>query len=299
MHSIESLKQRWAQAGLTFDRGPGGLPVAVLHHEGSEATVALHGAHVLSYRRPNKHPVLWQSESAVYEDGKAIRGGIPICWPWFANHPSEPTYPAHGVARVRSWAIEETLVTQDGFPSIRFSLHDSAETRATFPHAFALTYEVTLADRLRIDFTVSNPGEQPFTYTGALHSYFSISQIDAVAVHGLDGRAYIDSIDEAKRKVQHGPVRFAEEVDRIYLETEDTCDIVDEAWNRTIRVSKQGSRSTVVWNPWKAKAQRMPDFGDQEFREMLCVETANAADDAVTVPAQGQHAVRLEIAEIV
>jgi len=290
MSQIDALNQDWQTEGLLFAEGPGGLPVAELSYKGATATVALHGAHVLSYVPASARPVLWLSDEAIFKDGKAIRGGIPVCWPWFADHPSEPNYPAHGVARTRSWRVAATAPA-----SITLELQATEATREHFPHDFILRLEATLSDALKIQLTVHNPSETPFTYTGALHTYFAISHIDQARVEGLDGRPYIDSNDGKARKTQVGPIRFQEEVDRIYLETADTCLVCDEGWDRTVRIGKDGSRSTVVWNPWIAKAQRMADFGDQEYQEMLCVETTNAADDAIAVPPGETHKLALTL----
>jgi len=290
MTLIDTLNRDWQTQGLRFAEGPGGLAIAELTHEGASATVALHGAHVLSYVPAGAKPVLWLSKEAIFKDGKAIRGGIPVCWPWFADHPNEPNYPAHGVARTRSWKVAST-----DFASLTLELQANEATREHFPHDFVLRLQATLGDALAIQLSVHNPGQNPFTYTGALHTYFAVSHIDQAHVEGLDGRPYIDSIDGKTRKTQAGPIRFQEEVDRIYLETTDTCLVSDNGWDRTIRIAKEGSHSTVVWNPWIAKAQRMADFGDQEYQEMLCVETTNAADDAIAVPPGETHKLALTL----
>lgn len=290
MTSITALNESWKTEGLLFSEGPGGLAIAELTYQGSQASVALHGAHVLSYVRKGEKPVLWLSEKANFVDGKAIRGGIPVCWPWFADHPSEPDYPAHGVARTRSWEVVTTSKA-----SLTLQLKASAETHTYFPHDFILQLKVTLAEKLEVSLTIRNTSTAPFTYTGALHTYFGISHIDQVQVEGLDGRPYIDSLANGARKLQSGAIRFEEEVDRIYLETEDTCFVSDTGWDRRIQIEKSGSQSSVVWNPWSAKAQRMADFGDEEYLEMLCVETCNASDDAITVPAGGEHTLALAL----
>lgn len=292
MTSIDPLNASWKAPGLHFEEGLGDLPIAKLSHEGAEASIALHGAHVLSYTPQGAKPILWLSKEAIFKDGKAIRGGIPVCWPWFANHPSEPNYPAHGVARTSSWTVIDTAPA-----SLTLELQADETTRQHFPHNFVLRLQATLSDTLEVKLSIHNPGPDAFTYTGALHTYFAVSHIDRARVEGLDGRPYIDSIDGKSRKTQSGPIHFKEEVDRIYLETEDDCLVCDEGWDRTIRIEKEGSRSTVVWNPWIAKAQRMADFGDQEYQEMLCVETTNAADDAMAVPPGQVHRVQLTLSQ--
>ena len=293
MSTIDALNQRWKTEGIHFHEGPSGLTIAHLTHGDAHASVALHGAHVLSFLPQDGEPVLWLSKEAIFRDGKAIRGGIPVCWPWFANHPSETDFPAHGVARTRPWQV----VASDASPSLTLELQNSEETWKYFPHEFTLKLQVSLTEKLSVALKIQNTGDRPFTYSGALHTYFAVSHITQASVKGLDQRPYIDSIDSATRKIQSGPISFAEEVDRIYLETTDDCLVCDAGWNRQIRVAKEGSHSTVVWNPWIAKAQRMADFGDSEYQEMLCVETCNAAHDAITVPAGGAHTLALTLSQ--
>ena len=294
MSSIASLNTHWSHSGLTFREGSGGFSIATLNHRGSEASVALHGAQVLSYIPSGERPVLWCSEHAIYKEGKAIRGGVPVCWPWFADHPDEPSYPAHGFARTQAWTILETSGNQDEV-SLTLSLQQNQDSLKLWPHAFELTLKVILSDTLRLEFEVVNLGLEPFTFTGALHSYFAISAIDQIHVTGLEGATYIDSVDKDARKCQESSIRIAEEVDRLFIDTEATTAIVDQGWNRKITISKSGSHSTVVWNPWIAKATRMNDFGDEEYLKMVCVETANAADNSVTVTAAASHQMVAEI----
>ena len=288
------LNQRWRKAGIRMESGPGDFPVAVLETVSATAKVALHGAHILSYQPRDGRPVLWLSEKAVYEDGKAIRGGIPICWPWFANDATVPGMPAHGFARTSRWEIT-AVESEDDSRTIRLRLVDSPATGELWPHPFELEYEINLSDSLEIKFVVQNTGNASFSFTGALHSYFAVSNIREVTVNGLDGTEYLDSIDGSSRKMQDGPVHFDAEVDRIYIETEAPCEVVDAAWGRKIRITKSGSRSTVVWNPWIDKSMRMSDFGDDEFNEMLCVETSNAGPDKVNVSPGNSHIVTLDI----
>ncbi len=291
---IDDLKARWETSGIHVESGPGGLPAVRLSNDHGEVRVTLHGAHVLSYEPHGQKPILWLSQAALFQEGKAIRGGIPICWPWFANHPNDASKPAHGFARTSLWEV--TAARSDGESRrLQLRLQDSEDSRALWPHAFVLSYEVMLEASLQVRLTVHNPSDEPFTYTGALHTYFGVSHISQASVEGLDGASYIDSLDDCQRKHQSGPITFAEEVDRIYTETKATCEVVDRTWQRRVVISKEGSQSTVVWNPWIAKSQRMGDFGDEEYQEMLCVETANAGPDKITVPPGGTHVLGVEM----
>ncbi len=241
------------------------LPILQIRNDAAEAKIALHGAHVLSYRPAGEREVLWLSEESWAEPGKPIRGGIPVCWPWFG--PAQE--PAHGVARINEWALKE-------------SVSDPASTVVKF-EAFA--YEnliadvtVTVADKLTVELTTTNLGPEEFRLTQALHSYFSISNISSIRVRGLEGAEYIDTLTSTRHH-QEGPIEFRAETDRIYDHSHAECVIDDPAFEKKIHVAKEGSMSTVVWNPWVAKSRRLPDFGDREYNGMVCIESANVGND--------------------
>jgi D-hexose-6-phosphate mutarotase len=172
---------------------------------------------------------------------------------------------------------------------LRLGLSADDGTRALWPHDFELELTVTVGRTLEVELTIRNPGPSAFTCTGALHSYFAISDITAARVDGLHGCAYLDKVAGYERREQSGPIAVTGETDRIYLDTTGDCVIEDAGWKRAVRVAKRGSRTTVVWNPWIGRARQLPDFGDEEYREMVCVETANTADDAITVEPLGTH----------
>jgi glucose-6-phosphate 1-epimerase len=286
---IQALNDNYAIGNhITFAAGPGRLPIAQIRNSYAAATVSIHGGHVVAFQPHAQAPALWVSSQSVYAPGKAIRGGIPVCWPWFGPHPTDPTKPAHGFVRTAMWSILATAVVHDNRTQIRLRLRDD-ETRTLWPHAFDLRIVITVGPELQVELIARNPGNQPFTCGGALHSYFSVSDARAIAIHGLDGCAYIDKVDGELRKIQRGPVTIAAETDRVYLDTTGTCTIDDPGLGRRIQIAKAGSQSTVVWNPWIEKARRLPDFGDQEYLGMVCVETANAGADVATVAPGGEH----------
>jgi D-hexose-6-phosphate mutarotase len=172
---------------------------------------------------------------------------------------------------------------------VRLSLSDSERTRELWPHAFALELVVTVGTTLDVELVMRNPGPGPFECAGALHSYFAIGNVAHVSVEGLEGREYLDKVLGYQRCRQAGPIRITGETDRVYLDTDAECRIADDEWHRTIRIGKRGSRTTVVWNPWVDRARQLADFGDDEYHEMVCVETVNAANDVVTVEPGGEH----------
>jgi len=233
---------------------------------------------------------LWVSRQAIYTPGKAIRGGIPICWPWFADHPTDSGQPAHGLVRNRMWEVLDTAVVEGGQTQIRLGVSDNSQTREIWPHSFRLTVTVTIGSQLKVDLVGVNTGDKTMVCGGALHAYFSVAAIDQVVIHGLDRCTYIDKVDALKRKQQEGPVKITGLTDSVYLDTTDDCVIEDQSKSRRIRIAKSNSRSTVIWNPWSDKAAGMSDFGDQEYLTMVCVETANAANDVISVgPGQTHH----------
>jgi glucose-6-phosphate 1-epimerase len=287
---LETLNDKFALPGrLTFRAGEGGLPVADVNNRHASAIVALHGGHVMAFQPHGHKPVLWLSRHSRYEPGQPIRGGIPVCWPWFGPHPTDPNLPAHGFARILSWEVLGREVLPDERTQLRLGLANSQQTQALWPHPFRLEMVVTVGPALQVDLVILNSGDKAFNYTGALHTYFSVSDVSHIQVHGLEDTAYIDTVDAWLQKVQAGPITITGETDRIYLNTGDDCVIEDPGWQRRIHISKAGSRSTVVWNPWVEKSRRLADFGDEEYTGMICVETANTAADVVMVMPAGEH----------
>jgi glucose-6-phosphate 1-epimerase len=294
--AIEELNARFAIPGeVAVAAGPGGLPVVTVRNTHATATIALQGATVTGFQPHGPEPVLWVSRQAVYAEDKAIRGGIPLCWPWFGAHPSDPTKPAHGFVRTRPWTLMRTAGASDGATEVRLGLSDDEATRALWPHAFALELVVTVGPALRVRLIARNTGATPFVCGGALHSYFRVGDVTAIAIEGLDGCAYVDQVDERRLKTQHGAVTIVGETDRVYQDITGPCTIEDPVLRRRITVAKDGSRTTVVWNPWQEKARRLADFGDDEYPRMVCVEVANAPGDTATVAPGGEHALETAI----
>ena len=280
---------------ITFSAGPEGLPMVELRNEHANALVAVQGGHVVRFQPHGAEQVLWVSRLSSYAAGKAIRGGIPVCWPWFAQHPSDPTKPFHGFARTAMWQVRGTSVLEDDSTQLRLGLTDSEATHQLWPHAFALELVVTAGPELSVELISRNTGHAPFVVGGALHSYFQVGDVSRVAIYGLEGRRYIDKVDGGQQKTQTGPIAISMETDRIYLDTRSECVIDDPALGRRVRVDKDGSRTTVVWNPWIEKARLMPDCGDEEYLNFVCVEATNAIDDVFEVAPRGEHRLRQTI----
>ena len=255
------------------------------------------GAHVASFVPHGFDDILWVSSSSLYESGKAIRGGIPICWPWFGPHPSDSSLPNHGFARVAEWNLDGVEVNGgEGTTAVAMSLAPSDATRAMWPRDFRLEYVVVVGKTLRCSLTTTNLDDEPMDLTQALHTYFRVGDVREIGIEGFDGVGYIDALDGFERKIQKGAIRFAGNVDSVYVASEGGRAIRDESLGRAVRVSKTGSASDVVWNPWREKAMSMFDFEDDEYLNMVCLETSNAFDDKRVVAPGGSHTVSAEFA---
>src|SRR5262245_2866948 len=152
---------------IAFATGAGGLPIAQIRNAYAAATVSLHGGQVLAFQPHDQDPVLWVSEQSLYQSGKAIRGGIPVCWPWFGPHPSDPAKPAHGFARTSLWSVLSAAALADGATQIRLRLADGDISPALWPYAFELRMVVTVGAELKAELIARNPGTTPYTYSGA------------------------------------------------------------------------------------------------------------------------------------
>lgn len=272
--------------------GNGDLPRIEIANRLGAAHIYLHGAHVSHFQPTGQAPVLWMSRQSWFMDGKPIRGGVPLCWPWFGPHGERTDLPGHGFARLKTWSLIETAQLSDGRTRAVLTLADDAASRALWPHAFRLRYTVTVGTELELELRVDNPGTTAFCYDEALHTYLAVGDIQRATVEGLAGAAYLDHLLDYAQVMQDGAVTFRGETDRIYLDTTATCTVIDQAGKRRLAIAKEGSSDTVVWNPWIAKAKAMQDFGDDEWTGMVCVETANARDHAVVLaPGTSHHLV--------
>jgi D-hexose-6-phosphate mutarotase len=281
---------------VSLAAGHGGLPRLTVVNAAARAEIYLHGAHVTGWQPAGHAPVLWMSEASQWDAAKPIRGGVPICFPWFGAHASDAAAPGHGFARLRDWTLVEARDDAQGATHLAFRLTEAAAPPAAWPQAFAATFRVSVGASLVMTLEVANPGTAAFTFEEALHTYFAVADVRAVEIAGLEGLAYLDKVGGTARRTQGPePIRFTGETDRIYLATQGACTIHDPGRRRRIVVRKSGSDATVVWNPWIAKAKAMPDFGDGEWTGMVCVETGNVGVHAVTLEPGARHAMTAAI----
>jgi glucose-6-phosphate 1-epimerase len=293
---LSDLQARFGLAGALAFEDTGGLVRAVVATPRAQGDVYLQGAHVARYRPTGQqHPVLFVSGRSAFTAGKAIRGGVPMIFPWFGAKADNPSAPQHGFARVASFDVESAR-QEGGAVTLVLRLDADASSRQAWPYDFVARYRVTMGDTLELAFEVENRSASPLTYEEALHTYLAVGDIRKASIEGLAGTTFIDKVDGFQRKREgSAPIRLGGETDRVYLDTTATCVVDDPVLGRRLIVDKHGSASTVVWNPWSEKAKGMADFGDDEWPQMVCIETANAADNAVTLAPGARHELRATI----
>jgi glucose-6-phosphate 1-epimerase len=299
MANITDLNARFGVPGIvTIDAGEGGLPRVRVTSPAAEAEVYLHGAHVTHFQPRGHKPVLFMSAASLFDPAKAIRGGVPLVFPWFGPNAANPRAPQHGFARTTTWTIRDVRHDRgSGAVTLTFALGPSDSSRTHWPHEFEAAYTVTVGPALDMAFEVANRSPGEIAYEEALHTYLAVGDVRQATVDGLAGREYLDKMDKARRKTQPaGAFTLVGETDRVYLNTPDTVTVDDRANGRRLVVSKGGSAATVVWNPWVDKSKAMADFGDDEWPGMLCVETANAAENAVKLAPGQRHVMRATVA---
>ncbi|MGE0081429.1 MAG: D-hexose-6-phosphate mutarotase [Thiohalomonadaceae bacterium] len=286
---VEHLNRRHAIAGHLNFTATDGFIFAEVENAHAHARVALQGAQVVAWRPRGGAPVIWLSEQARFAAGKSIRGGVPVCWPWFGPHATDAARPGHGYARTVPWQLIATEALAGGETRLTFALVESEATAALWPHRTPVQAVITVGATLSVDLVTRNEDDAPVTLGEALHTYFQVGDIAEVEVQGLEGRSHVDKVDGGARKTQQGPVSIAGEVDRVYLDTTDDVLIVDNKLRRRIRIAAENARSTIVWNPWVDKAAKMGDLGEDGYRHMLCVESGNALDNVVTLAPGAEH----------
>jgi glucose-6-phosphate 1-epimerase len=280
---------------LRFEETPTGLVRAVITTAEADADVYLQGGHVAHWAPKGQKPVLFVSSRSEFAAGKAIRGGIPVIFPWFGPRGGGMPGPSHGFARTALWQLHSAQET-GGQIELVFVI-EPKDLADSFGYAdLSLQLRVVIGAELQMELRVRNQSEKPLKYEEALHSYFAVGDIGQVSISRLEGTTYIDKTDGMKRKqAGNEALRPTRETDQIHVNTTATCVVEDALWQRVIEIEKSGSESTVVWNPWAEKTKGLKDMAPEEWREMVCVESANAADNTVTVAPGREHLMRVVI----
>ncbi len=278
---------------VSFMEGNNDLPKIVINTAWSTAELYLHGAHLTHFQKKGEPPVLWMSQLSRFQAETPIRGGIPVIFPWFGPREGQPS---HGFARIQAWELREISQLADGRVGLRLTLPDSAEAALLTP--FTADLWVTVGQTLEVELIVANASDtDELAFENCFHTYFTVADATGISIAGLKGVQYLDQCDKMACKTELDPeIKITRETDRIYRDTAETVDILDYRLKRRIRIAKSGSRSTVVWNPWIAKAQRMPDFGNDEYLQMVCVESGNIGDNNITLPPGGSASLKIALA---
>jgi glucose-6-phosphate 1-epimerase len=291
--NVAELEERFGAPGvLGFEETASGLVLAHVTTPQAEATVCFQGAHLMEWKPAGEEPVLFLSPRKELKRGNAIRGGVPVIFPWFGPRTDGKLGPQHGFARTSEWELAFAALAGDDV-HLTFTLGPSEVSRSYGIDGFRVAYRMIVGRTLTLELTVANDSGAAFVYEDALHSYYAVADVEKAAIEGLGGTEYLDKRDDARRKMQAaGAMTLTGATDRTYLNTEATCAIEDGAGGRRIVIEKAGSRSTVVWNPWAELTAAMADMEPDGWRRMLCVETANVSENAVMLGQGESHTTR-------
>jgi glucose-6-phosphate 1-epimerase len=287
--TIDALNERHAIAGIArVVAGQGNLLKVQITARAAAAEIYLHGAQVTSWQPAGSEDVLFVSEQSRWEDGRAIRGGIPVCFPWFRGKADNPQAPAHGVVRTRGWELS-SIEEEEGSVVVTLSTESDEASRRWWPYEFRLVHRVTVGAELKLQLIATNAGSTPLQFEEALHTYHRVGDVKGVRVAGLDRTTYLDNMDGNREKMQAADVTLTRQTDNAYLNTRNAAEVIDPALRRRIRTEKKNSLTTVVWNPWQEGAKALADLGDDEWQQMVCVEASNILANAVTLAPGEEH----------
>jgi glucose-6-phosphate 1-epimerase len=286
---IQELNERFAIPGIAqILAGHGNLPKIHITTPTASADVYLQGAQLTSWNPVASEDVIFVSEHARWEAGRAIRGGIPICFPWFRGKTDNPQAPAHGFVRTKTWQLD-SLVQEQNSVIVTLSTESDKDTMQWWPHDFRLRYRVTIGVELRLELIVTNTGSNPIRFEEALHTYHKVGDAEKIHITGLDKTTFLDNTDLNREKLQHSDVVISKPMDNAYLNTQNTLELIDPVLQRRIRIEKENSLTTVVWNPGKQGAESLADLGNDEWRQMACVEASNILNFAVDLAPGKEH----------
>jgi glucose-6-phosphate 1-epimerase len=277
MLSLSELNEQYGIPNqLQFTEGNGGLTFIKINNEHATAVVSLYGAQVLSFVPKGQEDLLWMSSQSLFEEGKAIRGGIPLCFPWFGPHPSNSSLPQHGFARLQYWDVSETALMANGATHIKLSLHQTPASLALWPYSFSAYLVIIAGQSLEVKLHILNTDTQSFSYSDALHTYLKVSDVSNIKIAGLHQGTYYDAFGTELKEQLHGHLTIEGEVNRRYVNHVSDCMITDTGFNRNIHVAKSSSNVTVVWNPGAATSKTISDMTDDGYKDFVCVEAVNA-----------------------
>ncbi|AVI68419.1 D-hexose-6-phosphate mutarotase [Shewanella sp. WE21] len=268
---------------VTTKKHANGLDYVEVNTALCQARIFLQGAQIDYFQPVGKPPLLWVSSADDYQPGNGIRGGVPVCWPWFGM--SSEAFPQHGFARTRIWTLG-SVEMRNQLVDLRFSLKISEQDKIYWPHNTEVSVLFTLGDTLSISLVNTNLGTEPVTLTQALHSYFPIEDIHQLKAYGFSGSKYIE-FAEGPYPQTTDEVLFDRETDRVYTDLGPVQLL--HTPQGTIEVSRENSQSAVLWNPWIEKSQRLGRFNPEDYLTMVCLEAANVLEDNVVLAPGETH----------
>ncbi|MEI6140715.1 MAG: D-hexose-6-phosphate mutarotase [Mariniphaga sp.] len=286
MSDIKKLSDRFGIEGeLIFTKSENGFIYVDVANKFATSTICLYGAHVTSFKPKNSQDILWVSPESSFEIGKPIRGGIPVCFPWFGPHKSDPKKPQHGFGRLMVWDVVDTGTKQDGETFVELQLCSSDETKFFTPQDFCATINIVIGAKLEISLQVTNRSNENFDYSCALHTYYNVSDIEDITITGLQGAHYHSQlIAEPNDFVQESAtIEIHQAETRHYHNTESPCTIDDPNFGRRISVAKAGSKITTVWNPWAVTCAQISDLPNDGYKTFVCIEAVNAFDSVISL----------------
>ncbi|TCK02718.1 D-hexose-6-phosphate mutarotase [Marinobacterium mangrovicola] len=280
---------------VRFYPGEGQLPECELKGPGGRVRVSLQGAQVLSYLAAGEQQqdVFWISSTSRYQAGKAIRGGIPVCWPWFGDHPDNAELPAHGFARTTLWEVRSSYADNE-VTRLQLGLTDSPSSEQLWPGQFELILEIELGEQLVLSLTTTNTGSQTFNITEALHTYYAVGAADNLRIEGLQAHRYRDKLEDFAVKTQEQELEPQPPLDRVY-DSDQPVTLIDPLLKRRIRIDKESSASTIVWNPGAEIAAGMADVGSGEENSFICIEAGNARERIIRLAPEESHCLKMAI----
>lgn len=275
---------------LKFVKGNGGFPFIMISNRSATALISVYAAQVLSFHPAEEYEdLLFLSQKSSYKEGKAIRGGIPVCWPWFGGDPIDLNRPDHGFVRNGLWEVLKTEATTELETKVKLRFLETAQIKSCWQQNFVLDLEISVASSLTLKLITRNTGDQVFSITQALHSYLHVGKINQIRILGLEGSNYLDKLDDGIQKNQLGAVTVLEEVDRIYTNTQHELIIDDSNFNRQIRITSSSNKTTVVWNPWEKSSAKIADLENNDYQRFICVEAGNVGTDIIEIPPASEY----------
>jgi len=291
IQTFAKLKSFEIKECLRVQKSAQGLTKLTINNSHAQAEIYLYGAHLTHFQPNENDPLIFDGLKSTITPPHSVHAGIPICWPWFGPHPSDDTKPQHGFARDSLWVLHQTTQLPNGETRVVMRLNADEQSHKLFAYDFTLEVTFVIGKTLTLTLTTTNTDTKTFTITQALHTYFMVDNIADISIKGVQESSFVDYTDEKKEKNESNVLKIAEEINRVYIPTQSSCYIHDQ--NRTIEVSKSGSNSTTIWNPWKESG--IHDLPDDSYKNFVCIETTNALSDAITLDPNTSHSVSQSI----